>query len=243
MRITGLYVNNMGNYKNGIETKRSIYHEARKQFIQNGYQKTTLRDIARVLDIRLSLINYYFKSKENLAFNIFEDYTNEIDLFVKNSMDPDSAKTIKERMVFDMASYLAYFECYKSIPALGRFYVDISSAAGFSASLKSVMRYYTDNTLEGPFAKYCNPNLKDPDYYTSIHTFLAGMEIELLKSLFGKELDVPFDKAINTYLVEYYSHVFADAKAVRTALNKSRKLISKFKPSLDDECSLILNLD
>ena len=232
----------MGNYKNGLETKNNIYYEARKSFIKKGYGSTTLRDISDALDIRLSLINYYYGSKENLAFIIFKDYTNEIDLAIKELFDSENVNSLQERIYYDISSYMAYFECFKSVPELGRFYADICSVKGFSESLKDIMKYYTDNTLYGEYGADSNPDLSDPDYYEIIHTLLAGMEIELMKSLFDGKLEIDFDKAVNTYLAEFYRHLFADFKAVKTALKRSRKVVGKIKAELDEDCSLIISL-
>ena len=39
----------MANYKNGLETKESLYQSAKKIFYQKGYDKTTVKDIITVL--------------------------------------------------------------------------------------------------------------------------------------------------------------------------------------------------
>ncbi|UOB16636.1 TetR/AcrR family transcriptional regulator [Abyssalbus ytuae] len=52
-----------------IDTEEKIKEAARKLFTQKGYAATRTRDIAQEADINLSLLNYYFRSKEKL-FNI-----------------------------------------------------------------------------------------------------------------------------------------------------------------------------
>ncbi|MDF0707436.1 TetR family transcriptional regulator [Muricauda sp. 334s03] len=52
-----------------VDTEEKIKIAARKIFTQKGYAATRTRDIAEEADINLSLLNYYFRSKEKL-FNI-----------------------------------------------------------------------------------------------------------------------------------------------------------------------------
>src|ERR1700761_9328238 len=47
-------------------TEEKIKDAARVVFMQKGYAATTVRDIAAQADISLSLVNYYFRSKEKL---------------------------------------------------------------------------------------------------------------------------------------------------------------------------------
>src|SRR6185437_15857865 len=47
-------------------TEEKIKEAARIVFTRNGYAATKVRDIAAEADINLSLVNYYFRSKEKL---------------------------------------------------------------------------------------------------------------------------------------------------------------------------------
>lgn len=47
-------------------TEEKIKEAARLVFTQKGYSATKIRDIAAAADINLSLVNYYFRSKEKL---------------------------------------------------------------------------------------------------------------------------------------------------------------------------------
>jgi AcrR family transcriptional regulator len=62
-------------------TENKILDAARKIFTQRGYEGTKLRDIAAEADINLSLVNYYFRSKERLFEQIMTENINS--LFVK----------------------------------------------------------------------------------------------------------------------------------------------------------------
>ncbi|MFZ7131820.1 MAG: TetR/AcrR family transcriptional regulator [Eubacteriales bacterium] len=65
-------------YYKGMETKQSIYEVAKKLFYEFGYQKTTIRLIAKEANIPMGLIPYHFKNKDNIVQKIYTDYINEI---------------------------------------------------------------------------------------------------------------------------------------------------------------------
>ena len=49
-----------------VTTEEKIKEAAKAVFTRKGYAATTVRDIAAEADINLSLVNYYFRSKEKL---------------------------------------------------------------------------------------------------------------------------------------------------------------------------------
>lgn len=52
--------------KNPVSTEEKIKEAARKVFTGKGYAATRTRDIAKEAGLNLALLNYYFRSKENL---------------------------------------------------------------------------------------------------------------------------------------------------------------------------------
>jgi len=59
--------------QNGIDTKNRILETARELFVKNGYNGTSIRDIASVSETNVAHIKYYFDSKYNLFEMIFEE--------------------------------------------------------------------------------------------------------------------------------------------------------------------------
>src|ERR1700749_1384800 len=49
-----------------VTTEEKIKEAAKSVFTRKGFASTTVRDIAAEADINLSLVNYYFRSKEKL---------------------------------------------------------------------------------------------------------------------------------------------------------------------------------
>ena len=56
-----------------LSTEDKIIEAARKLFTQNGFSATKTRDIAEEAGINLALLNYYFRSKQNLFQIIIEE--------------------------------------------------------------------------------------------------------------------------------------------------------------------------
>lgn len=52
-------------------TERKIFEAATELFLEQGVDRTSVRDIAAKAGINLALMNYYFRSKENLFEAIF----------------------------------------------------------------------------------------------------------------------------------------------------------------------------
>jgi len=58
--------------------KQEIYRIATQTLWQKGYDKTTIRDIARATDMTTAGLYYYFKSKEELLFQILDSHMNDM---------------------------------------------------------------------------------------------------------------------------------------------------------------------
>ncbi len=58
-------------------TEQKIFEAATELFIEKGVDRTSVRDIASKAGINLALMNYYFRSKENLFDAIFSDLVNK----------------------------------------------------------------------------------------------------------------------------------------------------------------------
>lgn len=61
-----------------LTTEEKIIESARKLFTQKGFSATRTRDIAEEAGINLALLNYYFRSKQNLFQIIIEEKFDEL---------------------------------------------------------------------------------------------------------------------------------------------------------------------
>ena len=71
--------------RKGNITKEKILYYAKKEFYQNGYSKTQLKTIAEQADLSLGNLNYYFKKKDDLVKEIYNQFFTEVYQFIKNN--------------------------------------------------------------------------------------------------------------------------------------------------------------
>ncbi|KOY57815.1 MULTISPECIES: TetR/AcrR family transcriptional regulator [unclassified Streptomyces] len=60
-------------------TRQRIQDVALELFAEQGYEKTSLREIAERLDVTKAALYYHFKTKEDIIISVFEDLTRPID--------------------------------------------------------------------------------------------------------------------------------------------------------------------
>ncbi|WP_314253615.1 TetR/AcrR family transcriptional regulator [Streptomyces kutzneri] len=61
------------------DTRQRIQDVALELFAEQGYEKTSLREIAERLEVTKAALYYHFKTKEDIIISIFEDLTRPID--------------------------------------------------------------------------------------------------------------------------------------------------------------------
>jgi len=78
--------------KEKFRRKNRIYNVATKTLYLKGYDKTTIRDIAKATEMTTAGLYYYFKSKEELLFQILnehmDDMINGIEKIPRDSIQP-----------------------------------------------------------------------------------------------------------------------------------------------------------
>ncbi|MDT6986069.1 TetR/AcrR family transcriptional regulator [Streptomyces lusitanus] len=78
-------------------TRQRIQDEALELFAEQGYEKTSLREIAERLDVTKAALYYHFKTKEEILVSIFEDLSRPIeDLIAWGRRQPHSLETKQE---------------------------------------------------------------------------------------------------------------------------------------------------
>ncbi|MFJ6721284.1 MULTISPECIES: TetR/AcrR family transcriptional regulator [unclassified Streptomyces] len=60
-------------------TRQRIQDVALELFAEQGYEKTSLREIAERLDVTKAALYYHFKTKEDIIISVFDDLTRPID--------------------------------------------------------------------------------------------------------------------------------------------------------------------
>src|SRR5215510_5402889 len=78
-------------------TRQRIQDVALELFAEQGYEKTSLREIAERLDVTKAALYYHFKTKEDILIGIFEDLTRPMDeLIAWGHQQPRTLETKRE---------------------------------------------------------------------------------------------------------------------------------------------------
>lgn len=79
------------------DTRQRIQDVALELFAEQGYEKTSLREIAESLDVTKAALYYHFKTKEEILVSIFDDLTQPIlDLIEWGKRQPHTLETKQE---------------------------------------------------------------------------------------------------------------------------------------------------
>ncbi|MEU3722030.1 helix-turn-helix domain-containing protein [Streptomyces sp. NPDC031705] len=78
-------------------TRQRIQDVALELFAEQGYEKTSLREIAERLDVTKAALYYHFKTKEDIIISVFEDLTRPIDELIEWAQEqPRTLETKRE---------------------------------------------------------------------------------------------------------------------------------------------------
>jgi TetR/AcrR family transcriptional regulator len=92
-----------------------IVEAARRVFHAKGYKEATMRDIAAEANINMAMLHYYYRSKDNLFFLVFdESFRTLYEKIAVNIADPDIDIFNKIRVITN--AYLSFFHRSPYIP-------------------------------------------------------------------------------------------------------------------------------
>ncbi len=91
------------------ETNDKIRYTSFKFFLEKGYESTNIRDICKVVDIKPSSLYFYYKSKQELFFSIYEEIWNKKLTVIKKINELNSNKSPDTR--FELM-YKQLIECH-----------------------------------------------------------------------------------------------------------------------------------
>ncbi|HPD95872.1 MAG TPA: TetR/AcrR family transcriptional regulator [Tenuifilaceae bacterium] len=106
--------------RQGNATRQKIMETARELFIAKGVDRVGVREIALKAEVNLSLMNYYFQSKENLLEQIFEDSIKDTGHKLKQILNADVTLDVKIKNFIDF-----YVDILREDPLLVPFVLSI----------------------------------------------------------------------------------------------------------------------
>lgn len=198
-------------------TAQKILAAAAELFINNGFHSVTLRDIASLAQINVSLISYHFISKENLAKRVnmqlidsiyrqidysgMEDFTNAEKLYISNLLHWDTFHSNKNYSRF-------YMELLESTGT-----TDIASDAFIEMSEAVISDYGLPVT-----------KLENEKYLTA----LKGSEQLLIYRYLKKELNITFTEIIDIIISNYFFNIGLPDKEIARIISKGHSYYREY---------------
>ena len=81
------------------DTRQRIQDVALELFAEQGYEKTSLREIAERLDVTKAALYYHFKTKEEIIVSLFEDLTKPIEDLIEWGRQQPHTLAMKQEIV------------------------------------------------------------------------------------------------------------------------------------------------
>src|SRR6202007_763058 len=96
------------------DTRAQVQQVALELFAEQGYEKTSLREIAERLGVTKAALYYHFKSKEDIVHSFTDDYFAEFDALLNWAKDqPPGAQTRREILDRYVGTVLASKEVFR----------------------------------------------------------------------------------------------------------------------------------
>ena len=170
-----------------MNTRDRILDGAQQLFWKYGYTKTTLRMIAKEVDVNLGLLPYYFDKKENIGIEIYSRYMSKFYERIPYK-EYDVQNSIEHLLLtYPLLQYQMNLE-----PGLLKLYVELVKEDVLKYSVES----YTFKSLELIEQEF-KLELKSLDLATTI-SIIKGVERALIVGTIDGKLDMNyFDINVN----------------------------------------------
>lgn len=89
------------------DTRARIQHVALELFAEQGYDKTSLREIAERLGVTKAALYYHFKSKEEIVTSLFDDFQGQVDEIISWAQTQEIDDEVRKEVLRRYAAVLA----------------------------------------------------------------------------------------------------------------------------------------
>jgi AcrR family transcriptional regulator len=90
-----------------VGTRSRIQAVALELFAEQGYEKTSLREIAERLDVTKAALYYHFKTKDDIVASLFEDFLAHVDEIVEWAQGQEMDEATRKEVVRRYATILS----------------------------------------------------------------------------------------------------------------------------------------
>src|ERR1700759_1931996 len=89
------------------DTRSRVQKVALELFAEQGYEKTSLREIAERLDVTKAALYYHFRTKEDIVASLFDDFLAHVDGIIEWASDQDMNEAVRKEVVRRYATMLS----------------------------------------------------------------------------------------------------------------------------------------
>lgn len=209
----------MANTKKGIKTQDTIIKTAKYLFYVNGFDDVSLSDICEWSNHRLGTLTYYFPKKWNIIDSLYQQYMNEIQLFVNDNTDGIS---LAEKYFYVITLY--YYNIY-SDDNITRFHYQIMS----ECSMNNI--FYDTKTFITPLVGgVLEEELLDL-YIKADNAVRRELNLSFMENTKKRTLKAVIELVRNIHLVAVRLYGF-DKELLNSYLVKSEEFVSKHAGSI-----------
>ena len=166
-----------------IDIEEQIIKKSFNLFLVNGYEKTTIRQIADAAGIGRGHLYYYFKKKEDILLYIYKTIFNKIYELISNHHMNDTELLLNYAVTqclytYTIVRYESLFRIYieaSTVPIIRKEYVNI------------LVDLFKKKALETHY------NVAEKDIYISVTVGCSGEE-ELLRRYYNRDIQLEIEK-------------------------------------------------
>lgn len=92
-----------------VNTREKIVYSSFKLFLENGYEATNIRDICKDVGIKASTLYFYFPSKQDLFFHIYDSIWHDYIKFIQNIEALTKDITVEEKLYMLLTEKIDYY--------------------------------------------------------------------------------------------------------------------------------------
>ena len=199
-----------------ISKEENILFAAEKLFAEHGFQGTSTREISKAANVNISMISYYFGSKEKLYEKLVEYRMNESQFFSKDILertDIDEWEKI-EKIVDQFSGRIRHHKCFYRIMQREQLHTENPQIVEFLKQTKLGFISMYSKILESGLQK--GIFTKNPPIYL-LHSTVSGtlfyasngkeMYKEFLNNTEDEEI---FEEKYYTELNEHIKYILKD---------------------------------
>lgn len=209
-------------------TRLQIIQLAAKLFIENGYSKTTIKEMSRILDLSPGNITFYFPTKEHLLLELVNELTSFQQLLMEQAAEEGKSSLLA--YCLELTSMAAV--CEENEVTRDFFISSYSS----EMTLDLIRINDTEKTKE-VFGEYC-PDWDD-EMWAATENIVSGIEYATLMTReCNTPLPVQIERTLNTIMTIYSVPEELRQTKIKKVLAMDyraigRRILSEFKEYID----------